>query len=375
MTAITHNFTGLVLVRFVLGCVESPYFPGALFLLSCWYTRTELALRVSIPYTGSLLSGGLGGLVGAGVQSGLNGSKGIPAWKWLFIIEASITVFVALCGILILPDFPHNTRWLSVEERAIAVHRLQHLNGSRDTEKGSVFQGLRMAVCDYKVWLLALIIITKTSAGAVTSFIPTLVKTFGYGNIETLLLVAPPYVFAAVVALAVSFSSDRFSERSVHIVVPIFFAMAGYVIAASTLTLAARYLSLFLMLGGVYGSYNVALAWISSTLPRPLEKRSAAIALINTVGNIAQIYSPYLYLKENGPRYLTAMIANSCFCLACLLATLTLRYFLTKENAKLEVAETIIGAVTDEDKVGGTELETTGAGGPTRFAQGFRYVL
>lgn len=93
------------------------------------------------------------------------------------------------------------------------------------------------------------------------------------------------------------------------------------------------------------------------------------------MGNIAQIYSPYLYLKENGPRYLTAMIANSCFCLACLLATLTLRYFLTKENAKLEVAETIIGAVTDEDKVGGTELETTGAGGPTRFAQGFRYVL
>jgi hypothetical protein len=42
--------------------------------------------------------------------------------------------------------------------------------------------------------------------------------------------------------------------------------MAGFVIAASTEVLAARYLSLFLMLAGVYGSYNVALAWISSTV-------------------------------------------------------------------------------------------------------------
>jgi MFS family permease len=155
-----------------------------------------------------------------------------------------------------------------------------------------------------------LIIITKTSAGAVTSFIPTLVATFHYSRVQTLLLVAPPYVFATLVALLVSYSSDRRRERSMHIIVPIFFGMAGFIIAASTTILAARYLSLFLMLAGVYGSYNVALAWISSTLPRPVEKRAASIAIVNTVGNIAQIYSPYLYPSSNGPRYLTAMIVN-----------------------------------------------------------------
>jgi hypothetical protein len=59
-------------------------------------TRKELALRVSILYAGSLLSGGFGGLVGAGVQSGLNGARGIASWRWLFIIEASITIVVAI---------------------------------------------------------------------------------------------------------------------------------------------------------------------------------------------------------------------------------------------------------------------------------------
>lgn len=44
------------------------------------------------------------------------------------------------------------------------------------------------------------------------------------------------------------------------------FGMSGFIIAAATEVLAARYVALFLMLGGVYGSYNVALAWISSTV-------------------------------------------------------------------------------------------------------------
>lgn len=103
MTALVQNFTGLVLVRFLLGFVEAPYFPGALFLLSSWYTREELALRTSILYSGSLLSGGFGGLVGAGVQSGLDGARGIASWRWLFITEGSITVFVSICAVLSFP--------------------------------------------------------------------------------------------------------------------------------------------------------------------------------------------------------------------------------------------------------------------------------
>ncbi|EOD43193.1 putative mfs transporter protein [Neofusicoccum parvum UCRNP2] len=163
--------------------------------------------------------------------------------------------------------------------------------------------------------------------------------TFGYGKIETLLLVAPPYVFSTIVALSVSYSSDKFTSRSWHIFVPMSVGLAGYVVAASTLALAARYLALFLMLAGVHGSYNIALAWISSTLPRPIEKRSAAIAIINTVGNVAQIYSPYLYLSEDAPRYIKAMATDSCFCLLCICGTLTLRLCLQRANRKMAQRE------------------------------------
>jgi MFS family permease len=86
-TALVHDFNGLVVTRFFLGFMEAPYFPGALFLLSSWYTRRELATRTAVLYTGSLLSSAFGGLVGAGVQYGLDGVHGLESWRWLFIIE------------------------------------------------------------------------------------------------------------------------------------------------------------------------------------------------------------------------------------------------------------------------------------------------
>jgi hypothetical protein len=67
-------------------------------------------------------------------------------------------------------------------------------------------------------------------------------------------------------------------------------------------------------------------------LPRPVEKRSAAIAIINMMGNVAQIYSPYFYLPENGPRYLSAMVANVFFCAACIGVTIFLKKCLRREN-------------------------------------------
>jgi hypothetical protein len=49
----------------------------------------------------------------------------------------------------------------------------------------TLFQSFKTAVVDYKLWLLAMIIVTKTTAGAVTQFIPTVVNTFGMNKVTT----------------------------------------------------------------------------------------------------------------------------------------------------------------------------------------------
>jgi MFS family permease len=343
-TAFVWDFRGLLIIRFALGVVEAPFFPGALFLLSSWYTKRELAFRTSLLYSGSLLAGAFGGLVGAGIESTLNGFLNWKSWQWLFIMESSTTVLVAAAATFTLPDYPHSTRWLTESERSLAISRLQQsAAGSHVLAKGSLLDGLKLALADYKLYFLRAIVLTKTSAGAVTSFIPTLVTTLGLSRILTLLLVAPPYVCASIAGLLVSRSSDKRSERAYHIIFPITFGLLGFLLFSISPSSLLHYLCLFLMLTGVYASYNVALAWISSTIPTPAEKRSAAIAIINVTGNCAQIYSPYLYLKENGPRYKAAMVANSLFCLSCVGFVWILRRYLKRENAKLDAARALSG--------------------------------
>lgn len=84
--AATQNFTGLVVVRFFLGFVEAPFFPGAVFLMSSWYTRAELTRRIAWLYSGNALANMFGGLLGATILGGLHGDLGLSGWRWLFII-------------------------------------------------------------------------------------------------------------------------------------------------------------------------------------------------------------------------------------------------------------------------------------------------
>ena len=75
-----QNFPGLVVLRFLVGVVEAPYFPGCVFLLSSWYTKAELPSRIAIFYSGYTLSSAFGGLIAAGIISDMDGAGGYAAW-------------------------------------------------------------------------------------------------------------------------------------------------------------------------------------------------------------------------------------------------------------------------------------------------------
>ncbi|RDW83820.1 uncharacterized protein DSM5745_04146 [Aspergillus mulundensis] len=47
LTALAKDFTGLLLVRFFLGLTETPYYPGALYMLSIFYTRKDTFTTLS----------------------------------------------------------------------------------------------------------------------------------------------------------------------------------------------------------------------------------------------------------------------------------------------------------------------------------------
>jgi hypothetical protein len=164
-----------------------------------------------------------------------------------------------------------------------------------------------------------IMIFCMVSSGSVTNFFPTVVQTLNYGKIQTLLLTAPPYVLAMITAFANAWHADRTGERYFHITLPLYIAVVAFVIGAATTSTGPRYLSMMLMVPGIYTGYVVALGWISNILPRPPAKRAAALAFINAVSNASSIYASYMYPSSAGPRYGLFTLFLSIICVFILL--------------------------------------------------------
>jgi hypothetical protein len=287
--------------------------------------------------------------------------------RWVFIIEGAITVVIACSAFFILPNFPRTTSWLTEEERQLAAYRLIEDVGEddwTDSASQSFFHGLKLALADIKTWVLMIlllsivssvsllkIIITSNSTdrlkASVTNFFPTVVKTLGYGNVQTLLLTAPPYVLAVITTYLNAWHADRTGERFLHIVIPLCVGVVAFILCAATHSTAPRYVAMMLMVPGVYTGYVVALTWISNSLPRPAAKRAAALAFINAISNTSSIYASYMYPQpKKGQPNLTVPLSVDCATavLAIIMATI-MRVILARLNKKLNKGEHVEGAI------------------------------
>ncbi|KAJ8130930.1 hypothetical protein O1611_g2700 [Lasiodiplodia mahajangana] len=338
-----------------------------IFLMSSWYTRGELAYRIAWFYSGSSLANAFGGLIGAGVLSNLSGAHGITGWRWLFIIEGTITIGVAIIAAFILPNYPANTKWLTPEEQAYAQWRLVDDTGEADVADSiSVKEGVKLAFKDPKLYLFTLLQHVSLLSQAFQYFFPTIVKTLGFGTIETLLLTAPVWIATFLVSLVVTYTSGRFADRSIHIICLMLISVAGNIIAVSTLNTGARFFAenflaplysftadsgfpqIFLLPIGAVTAYQIILAWVANSFPRPLVKRSACISVANLVGNSANIYGSYMYPASDGPRYLPGGAATAGVAFLVAVVALVARLVLKRENKKLaerEASEPEAGAV------------------------------
>lgn len=141
-----QNYHGMICLRFLLGFVEAPFFrkcpllyfdpasdwcleAGSLFLFSSWYTKKELAKRISILYAAGQMAGAFGGLLGSAIMGGMEGKAGLAAWRWLceftyvyiyqyadhrarlVIIEGTATIPIAFAAAFVLPNYPDTTKW------------------------------------------------------------------------------------------------------------------------------------------------------------------------------------------------------------------------------------------------------------------------
>lgn len=112
-------------------------------------------------------------------------------------------------------------------------------------------------------------------------------------------------------------------------------------------------------------SDQILVSWVTNSFPRPLVKRSSAIAICNMIGNTASIYGSYMYPAKDEPQFVPGGSANAVICLLVAALAFVLRLIHIRENKKLELAER-------EARPGDAEVGDTD---PELRAMGFRYIL
>lgn len=281
-----------------------------------------------------MISGAFGGLFAAGIAAAFANNR-LESWRWLFIIEGIATVVFAAITAFVIPDWPSTTKWLSAEERALGIMRIIEDAGEEE-EEISTGAAFKLTVKDYRVWLCVIGQTCLQAVASLTNFLPTLVQNFGYSTVHTLLLTSPPYLATVLFCLFNTWYSDRTSKRSPHIMYPSMVAAAGIIITIATTNTGARYFALFLMLPGTYGCFQVSNAWMANIAARPQKKRAIALAVNNSIGNLALVWTPYLYPSSAGPRYIVAWSVNLAMTAIIVVSTLILTICLRRCNKQMD---------------------------------------
>lgn len=351
-TAAVKTYGQLLAVRAILGVAEAVFFPGAIYYLSAWYTKRELGKRIAALYIAQQFGNAFGGLFAAAILQ-LDGHHGIRGWQWLFIIEGSATVGIGVICAFVMPEFPHNSRILSQEQKELAVWRIESEAGAAEgTENESVLKGFAKAPTDPKLILLIFCNMMSQAQGSIANYFPTLVASLNFNKTISLLLTAPPYILAGFVYFGLMWHSDRKNTVYIPILLCIATACVMYVIPMASLSVGGRYFSMMILPFASVGPQLLLYKVINLHLARPVQKRAAASALVNAIGGTSNIWASYLYYA---PPHFYAAFGTLMGCAFLFAATITFyRWLVLRENKRLDsgepelVAKVMKGGVTEE---------------------------
>lgn len=149
--AATHNWAGMMALRFLMGAAEIAYGPGVPYLLSFFYLRHELGLRAGMFLSAAPLANTFAGALAYGIT---RGSPGLAKWRVLFLVEGLPTVCMAVVAWVFLPDSPEKARFLTDEEKDVARRRGVLQVGDKKRLGGIEWREVGQGLMDVKGWIL-----------------------------------------------------------------------------------------------------------------------------------------------------------------------------------------------------------------------------
>ncbi|KAJ5127926.1 hypothetical protein N7448_008705 [Penicillium atrosanguineum] len=273
--------------------LRSSAWPGFMTLLMYWYTPTELAKRMGFYHSCQGMGTLFAGFMQASISSTMDGTGGLAGWRWLFVINAIITVVWGFAGFFMIPDTPNkpNPRafWFKKNHGEMSMERLAR-NG-RAEPKRITWASAKRTFSGWVVYFVATLYAATVlgTYGYVyfSLFLKSLKNPDGSQRWSTSEVNAIPIggsainvVFVWIWALLSDFLRTRWTLIVLQAVIGIIpcIIMSIWTSHPNTVALSAAYASYFISYICL-GTAPLIFAWLSDLIPQDPEVRSLVVGV------------------------------------------------------------------------------------------------
>ncbi|KAE9373049.1 MFS allantoate transporter-like protein [Stipitochalara longipes BDJ] len=335
--AAVKNFAGAVAVRFFLGVFEAAVTPGFALFTSQWYTRKEQGTRTGIWFSFNGFAQIFGGLLAYGISVGVkkHGSA-VEPWKIVFLTIGLLTASIGCIFLYFMPDNQLNAKFLSPNERIMAVERIRKNQQGVGNKHFKMYQ-LKEALLDPMTWAFTFFaLVADIPNGGISNFFSQLIVSFGYTADQSLLYGTPGGAIEVVSLIVCGFLGDRYGNR-------VLFGMSGMIISMIGMLLIVC-LPLSNNSGRLAGYYLtqasptgfVALLSLISSNVAGYTKKTTVGALYLIAYCAGNIIGPQTFRPKDKPRYTPAEITILCCWGVCVLDLGFIAWYYRRMNRRNE---------------------------------------
>ncbi|RSL76757.1 hypothetical protein CEP51_009666 [Fusarium floridanum] len=352
-TAFVNNMSQAAVVRFLLGVFEAGMMPGIAYYLSRWYRRAELVFRLSLYIVMAPLAGAFGGLLASAILS-LDHFAGLHRWRMIFAIEGIITIGLALISFFTLTDRPATARWLTQEEKDLAIARVKSERvGSTAVldkiDKTKLHRGLWSPVT---LSTSIIFLFTNITVQGLSFFAPTIIKTIytDKTTIQQQLYTVPPYAVGAFFTVFFPYLSWRMDKRQIFFIITAPICMIGYAMFLGSKDQMVRYGATFLIASSVFSHGALSNAQVSANVVSDTA-RSAAIGMNVMLGNLGGLVSSWSFLPWDAPDFHIGNGLNLATSGTILVLSTATLWWMMRDNKKREswnIEEELSGLTQEE---------------------------
>ncbi|KAI1648261.1 MFS general substrate transporter [Daldinia loculata] len=326
----------IYVLRFFIGLAESSYYPGIQYIIG--NRKDELAKRSCIFHASGSIGSMFSGYLMTAVYR-LNGTNGYRGWQWLFIINTTISLPIAIAGFFFFPDVPEITRawWLTKDEIALANKRMEFEGrANRGKYTKATFKKIFTSWHIYALTLLYIFFNNGTGYGGQPAFSLWL-KQEGYSiaaiNSYPTIAAAVAVIFTYIYA----WTSDSLFKGARW--PPMIFSGVVNIITNTSLAVWnvptgwKWFCYVIGMIGG--GISGLTFAWAHEICGGDNEERAFVVASMNEMAYVVQAWLPLIIWQQvDGPQYHKGFVTMVFFAAGLIVTSLTIRTLHHREVAK-----------------------------------------